>query len=108
MSEMTTDQNKDSLIKKLFDTGAHFGFSRRRRHPSVSSFLFGYKNNLDCFIRPMMSEVKVIAGILAFSKRICEFFRSFLEILNLTSNLLPFAAKYAFEVALSFSRTKRA
>src|SRR3989344_5154471 len=29
----------------------------------ATSPLFGYKNNLDCFIRPMMSEVKVIAGI---------------------------------------------
>lgn len=36
-------------IKALFDAGAHFGFSRARRHPSASPFLFGTKDRTDIF-----------------------------------------------------------
>lgn len=45
MQEITTEKNKEDLIKKLFELGAHFGFSRRRRHPSADKFVYGYKNN---------------------------------------------------------------
>lgn len=44
MSENTTKQ-KDSLIRNLFNIGAHFGYSRSKRHPSVEPFVFGFKNN---------------------------------------------------------------
>lgn len=37
-------KNKESLVKDLFKIGAHFGYSRARRHPSVSEFIFGFKN----------------------------------------------------------------
>ncbi len=33
-----------SLLKDLFERGAHYGFSRRRRHPSVNPYLYGFKN----------------------------------------------------------------
>ena len=33
------------LIKELSRLGAHYGFSRSRRHPSVKSFIFGFKNH---------------------------------------------------------------
>lgn len=36
-----------SLIERLFDVGAHFGYSRTRRHPSASPFLFGTKGGTD-------------------------------------------------------------
>lgn len=36
--------NKDELVKALFKIGAHFGYSRSRRHPSVSEFIYGFKN----------------------------------------------------------------
>lgn len=45
MQETTTGKNKEDLIKRLFELGAHFGFSRRRRHPSADKFVYGYKNN---------------------------------------------------------------
>jgi small subunit ribosomal protein S2 len=43
---MENDQTKekDSIIKELFKIGAHFGFSRARRHPSANSYIYGYKN----------------------------------------------------------------
>jgi small subunit ribosomal protein S2 len=43
MSE-TTNSHKD-LIKALFNVGAHFGYTRKRRHPSVEPHILGYKNN---------------------------------------------------------------
>lgn len=44
MSEAVKDQIKEDLVKKMFDLGAHFGYARESRHPSVKSFLFGLKN----------------------------------------------------------------
>lgn len=35
------------LAKELFTVGAHFGYSRTRRHPSVTKYLFGTKNKVD-------------------------------------------------------------
>ena len=38
-----------SDIQTLFEAGAHFGFSRARRHPSAAPFLFGTKDRTDIF-----------------------------------------------------------
>lgn len=40
--------NKD-LVDALFKVGAHFGYSKSRRHPSTSSFIFGIKNKIEIF-----------------------------------------------------------
>ncbi|MCX6712862.1 MAG: 30S ribosomal protein S2 [Candidatus Vogelbacteria bacterium] len=37
-------KDKDAQVKDLFKIGAHFGYSRARRHPSTGEFIFGYKN----------------------------------------------------------------
>lgn len=34
----------DDQMKELFEAGAHFGYSRARRHPSAKGFIFGFKN----------------------------------------------------------------
>jgi small subunit ribosomal protein S2 len=36
-------------IQELFETGAHFGYSRSRRHPSAVSFIFATKDKNDIF-----------------------------------------------------------
>lgn len=36
-------------IKTLFDAGAHFGYSRARRHPTASPYLFTTKDRTDIF-----------------------------------------------------------
>jgi small subunit ribosomal protein S2 len=36
-------------IKTLFDAGAHIGYTRSRRHPSSTKFLFGTKDHTDIF-----------------------------------------------------------
>lgn len=36
-------------IKTLFEAGAHFGYTRARRHPTAAPFLFGTKERTDIF-----------------------------------------------------------
>lgn len=38
-----------TLIDRLFTAGAHFGFSKSRRHPSVVPYIFGAKQGTDIF-----------------------------------------------------------
>lgn len=44
MSASTNTTDKEGLIKKLFELGAHFGYSKSRSHPSVKHFIYGWKN----------------------------------------------------------------
>lgn len=43
------EKEKNNLIEKMFGVGAHFGFVKSRRHPSVKSFIFGSKNKIEIF-----------------------------------------------------------
>lgn len=49
MSETVKEQQNIDLIERMFSAGAHFGYSRRRRHPSVAPFIFGAKNKVEIF-----------------------------------------------------------
>lgn len=44
MQNDVKDMNNEALVKEMFKAGAHFGYGKRSRHPSVLSFLFGFKN----------------------------------------------------------------
>lgn len=35
------------LLEAMFKAGAHFGYSKTRRHPSTKPFIFGAKNNVE-------------------------------------------------------------
>jgi small subunit ribosomal protein S2 len=41
----TNSEASSALIKEMFRAGVHYGYSKERRHPSVESFIFGYKNH---------------------------------------------------------------
>ncbi len=45
MSKIVVPQNQNA-IEEMFRAGAHFGYSRSRRHPSVKPFLAGVKNRV--------------------------------------------------------------
>lgn len=45
---MSTHTNS-SLIERLFSVGAHFGFKKSRRHPTVAPYLYGTKEGNDIF-----------------------------------------------------------
>ncbi len=42
--EVKTDKEK---LEGMFSAGAHFGYQRTRRHPSVKPYLYGSKNRVD-------------------------------------------------------------
>jgi small subunit ribosomal protein S2 len=46
---MSTTNDNQNLVARLFAAGAHYGFSKSRRHPSVKPFLFGNKQGTDIF-----------------------------------------------------------
>lgn len=46
MSEVKT-QPDNAVVEAMFNVGAHFGYSRARRHSSVRSYLYGAKNGVD-------------------------------------------------------------
>jgi small subunit ribosomal protein S2 len=46
MNENTVNQVQ---IDNLFKAGAHFGFSKSRRHPSMEDYIFGVKNKVEIF-----------------------------------------------------------
>lgn len=49
-AEHTEEKKKrEAIIERMFNVGAHFGYSRSRRHPSVLSYLFGAKNRVEIF-----------------------------------------------------------
>lgn len=44
---MTDEVKTGNLIDQMFDVGAHFGYSKARRHPSARPFIFGAKNKVE-------------------------------------------------------------
>ena len=44
-----TTKHSGSVVEALFSVGAHFGFAKSRRHPSVQPYIFGAKNKVEIF-----------------------------------------------------------
>lgn len=49
----------ETFVKELFEAGAYIGYSRSRRHPKMSDFIFGIRNNIE-IIDLESSEKKII------------------------------------------------
>jgi len=47
--EKTAEIKIDPKIEGMFKAGAHFGYSKARRHPSARPFIFGVKNRVEIF-----------------------------------------------------------
>ena len=45
----TENTSNSALIDSLFNVGAHFGFTKSRRHPSAAPYIFGQKNKVEIF-----------------------------------------------------------
>lgn len=41
------EKNKELMVEEMFAVGAHFGYSKSKRHPSTKNFIFTNKNGLD-------------------------------------------------------------
>lgn len=46
---IATKKPNTDVISKMFGAGAHFAFSRSRRHPTVAPYIFGVKNRVEIF-----------------------------------------------------------
>lgn len=46
---MSTETESQSIIERLFSAGAHYGFSKSRRHPTAIPYLYGNKQGVDVF-----------------------------------------------------------
>jgi small subunit ribosomal protein S2 len=56
-------------IQNMFKAGAHFAFSRTRRHPTVAPYIFGVKNKVEIFdlekTEPLLLKAKEFIASLA-------------------------------------------
>ena len=43
----TVKAGNDTIVEQMFKAGAHYGYSKTRRHPSVSSYIYTTKNKGD-------------------------------------------------------------
>ncbi len=64
-------------IETMFSAGAHFGLGRSRRHPTVSSFIFGTKNSTDILdlekTEAMLEKAKAFVSKLASEGKVVLF-----------------------------------
>ncbi len=47
MQKAENKKETDTVIEKMFKAGAHYGYSKTRRHPSVSKYIYATKNKGD-------------------------------------------------------------
>jgi small subunit ribosomal protein S2 len=47
MQKTENKKENDTVIEKMFQAGAHYGYSKTRRHPSVASYIYATKNKGD-------------------------------------------------------------
>jgi len=46
---MEKSETEENFIDPMFEAGAHYGYSKSTRHPSVSPYIFGTKNRVEIF-----------------------------------------------------------
>ena len=47
MQKREFEKEADTIVEKMFKAGAHYGYSKTRRHPSVSKYIYATKNKED-------------------------------------------------------------
>jgi len=68
MTKNTEQTKENPRIEALFKAGAHFGFIKSRRHPTVTPYIFGAKNRVEIF-NLEKTEV-LLEDALAFVKKL--------------------------------------
>lgn len=63
MSDIETTEF-DTMIDSMFKVGAHFGYSKSRRHPSMSPYIFGIKNRVEIF--DLEKTKDLLQGVISF------------------------------------------
>lgn len=57
MVSNTENKTNNSVIDSMFKAGTHFAFSRTRRHPTITPYIFGVKNKVEIFDLEKTSEL---------------------------------------------------
>ena len=57
MQKVENRKEVDIIIEKMFKAGAHYGYSKTRRHPSVSKYIYTTKNKGDIIDLEKTSEL---------------------------------------------------
>jgi small subunit ribosomal protein S2 len=52
----SASENNDAIVEEMFQAGAQYGYSKTRRHPSVSKFIYTTKNKGDIINLEKTSE----------------------------------------------------
>ncbi len=75
MIESNKDIVRTPIIDSMFKAGAHFAYSKSRRHPSTKAFIFGVKNKVEIFdlekTQLLLSKaLEVVSSLSQFNKQI--------------------------------------
>ena len=66
---MTLDSGDQSAaLAAMFEVGAHYGYTRSKRHPSVAPFIYGVKNQVEIF--DLEKTIELLSPALAFVAKI--------------------------------------
>lgn len=68
MSKTASPNKEGAIVEEMFGVGAHYGYSKTRRHPSVSSFIYGTKNRTD--IIDLEKTSKMVVDAVEFVKNL--------------------------------------
>lgn len=68
MPKNTENTKENPRIDALFKAGAHFGFIKSRRHPTVTPYIFGAKNRVEIFNLEKTEEL--LESALEFVKKL--------------------------------------
>jgi small subunit ribosomal protein S2 len=70
MSQNIDTKSNNPIIDNMFKAGAHFGFSKTRRHPTITPYIFGIKNKVEIFDLEKTSELlnKALAFVAGLAK----------------------------------------
>ena len=65
---LTHTPEQNAAISAMFEVGAHYGYSRSKRHPSVAPFIYGAKNKVEIF--DLEKTTELLSAALAFAAKI--------------------------------------
>ncbi len=79
--EKTTEKGQKEAnpktLEAMFKAGTHFAFTRSRRHPTTSPYIFGAKNKIELFnlekIEPLLETAKEVIKKLASENKVILF-----------------------------------
>lgn len=90
MDTETKIASDKTLIERLFNAGAHFGFTKSRRHPTVVPYLFGNKQGTDIFdlekTSELLEDAKKVLKEAGSSKKVVLFVGTKEEISTIVKN----------------------